>query len=139
MLERFSIVHIVFVGIMQKAECHQSPVKENEDILSKINDIDKSIKALEAKEFETENFIEKLMEVEKKLDNFTNVRQDTHTKDEIIDNLTKKVTEMEENVKEKDVLINDLVSRIKIVEDKQDAFEKEVEKGVCEKVLRDFL
>ena len=49
--------------------------KENEAILPKINDIDLSIKALEGNEFETEKFIEKLMEFDKKLEMFTNIRQ----------------------------------------------------------------
>ena len=102
--------------------------KENDVMLSKINDIDKSIKALEAKESETDNFIEKLIAIEKKLEIFTNVRQDIHTKDETIDKLTKKVTEMENNLKDKDDLIGDLVLRLKIVEDKQNTLEEEVDK-----------
>ena len=102
--------------------------KENEAILPKINDIDLSIKALEGIEFETEKFIEKLMEVEKKLDIFTNIRQEIHTKDETIDNRTKEITEMKENLKGKDVLINDLVLRMEVVEGKQSDFEKEVDK-----------
>ena len=83
--------------------------------MPKLNDIDLSIKALEGIEFETEKFIEKLMEVEKKLDIFTNIRQEIHTKDETIDNLNKDITEMKENLEEKDVLINDLVLRMDIV------------------------
>jgi hypothetical protein len=55
--------------------------------MSKIIDIDKSTKAIKEKVFETKNFIDKLMEIEKKLENFSNVRQDMHTKDEIV-NLT---------------------------------------------------
>ena len=48
-----------------------------------INDIDKSTKALQAKEVETESFIGTLMEIEKRLE-ILYVRQDIHTKDEII-------------------------------------------------------
>ena len=89
--------------------------KENENILSKINDIDNSLKSLDAKELETENFIKKLIDIEKKLDVLTNVRQDIHTKDEIIDNLKQKVNEMGKNMKVKDDLTNDLVLRIEVV------------------------
>ena len=102
--------------------------KENQSILLKLNENDKSIKALKAKEIETENLIGKLLEIEKKIEIFTNIRQDIHTKDEIIDDLRKKVTEMDENLKEKENLINDLVLRINIVEDKQKDSEKEIEK-----------
>ena len=80
------------------------------------------------KELETKNFIEKFLEIEKKVDNLTNVGQDIHTKNEIIDNLKQKVSEMEENMKAKDDLINDLVLRIKVDEEKQHYSEKEVEK-----------
>ena len=102
--------------------------KENENILLKINDIDNSLKSLDAKELETKNFIEKLLDIEKKVDILTNVRQDIHTKNEIIDNLKQKVNEMEEKMKVKDELIDDLISRIKVVEEKQNSSEKEVEK-----------
>ena len=102
--------------------------KENENILLKINDIDNSLKSLDAKELETKNFIEKLLDIEKKVDILTNVRQDIHTKNEIIDNLKQKVNEMEEKMKVKDDLIDDLILRIKVVEEKQNSSEKEVEK-----------
>ena len=108
--------------------------KENEVILSKINDINKSIKDLEAKEVESENFIEKLVNIEKKLEIFTNIREEIYTKDEVIESLTKKVTEMEGNLKIKDDLINDLVLRIKNVEDKQKSVEaaaKPIKKFKC--------
>ena len=42
--------------------------------------------------------------------------------------ITKKVTEMENNLKDKDDLIGDLVLRLKIVEDMQNTFEEEVDK-----------
>ena len=100
--------------------------KENENILLKINDIDNSIKSLDVKELETKNFIEKFLEIEKKVDNLTNVGQDIHTKNEIIDNLKQKVNEMEEKMKVKDDLIDDLILRITLVEEKQNSSEKEV-------------
>ena len=102
--------------------------KENENILSKIIDIDNALKSLDAKEIEIENFIEKLLDIEKKTDILSNVRQDIHTKDDIIDNLKQKVIEMEENMKVKDDLINDLALRIKVVEQKQNSSEEEAEK-----------
>ena len=102
--------------------------KENEKILSKSNDIDNSLKSLDAKELETDNSIKKLIDIVKKLDILTNVKQDIRTKDEIIDNLKQKVNEMEENMKAKDDLINDLVLRIKVDEEKQHYSEEEVEK-----------
>ena len=101
---------------------------ENEVILLKINDVNISIKALEEKELETKTIIDKLMEVEKKLEIFTYVRQHIHAKDEVIDQLIKKVTEMEVNLKEKDDLINNLVKRVKIVEVGQNSLGKETEK-----------
>ena len=67
--------------------------KENEVIFSKIKEINKTIKELKVKELETETFISKLMDIEKKLDNFTEIRQDIHKKDEVIDKLTQKVTD----------------------------------------------
>ena len=42
--------------------------------------------------------------------------------------IIKKVTEMENNLKDKDDLIGDLVLRLKIVEDMQNTFEEEVDK-----------
>jgi hypothetical protein len=54
-----------------------------------------------SKAFETEKFIQKLMEVEKKLNIFTNIIQEIYTKDETIDNLTKEITEMKENLKKR--------------------------------------
>ena len=102
--------------------------KENENILSKINDIDNALKSLDAKELEIENFIEKLLDIEKKTDILSNVGQDIHTKDDIIHNLKQKFIEMEENMKVKDDLINDLVLRIKVVEQKQNSSEEEAEK-----------
>ena len=74
--------------------------KENENILLRINDIDNFLKSLDAKELETENFIEKLLDIEKKVDILTN-GQNIHTKNEIIDNLNQKVDEMEEKNKSK--------------------------------------
>ena len=76
--------------------------KENENILSKINDIDNALKSLDAKELEIENFIEKLLIIEKKTDILSNVGQDIHTKDDIIHNLKQKFIETEENMKVKD-------------------------------------
>ena len=54
--------------------------------------------------------------------------KDIHTKDDIIHNLKQKFIEMEENMKVKDDLINDLVLRIKVVEQKQNSSEEEAEK-----------
>ena len=113
---------------VENTDTYEYLKNENEVILLKINDVNISIKALEEKELETKNIIEKLMEVEKKLEIFTNVRQDIHAKDEVIDKLIKKVTEMEVNLKEKDDIINDLVKRGKIVEDGQNAIGKEMVK-----------
>ena len=45
---------------------------ENEALLLNINDINKYIEALEAKASETHNFIDKLMEIEKKLEMLDN-------------------------------------------------------------------
>ena len=47
--------------------------------------------------------------------------QELHTKDEVIDNLRKRVDEMEGNHRGKDASINDLIVRIKLVEDMQTA------------------
>ena len=98
---------------------------KNEDNLN-------SLKSLDVKELETKNFIEKFLEIEKKVDNLTNVGQDIHTKNEIIDNLKQKVNEMEEKMKVKDDLIDDLILRITLVEEKQNSSEKEVEKEIID-------
>ena len=72
--------------------------EENEPILTKFTDNNKSIEFLEAKEKETENFVDKLIEIETKLDIFTNVRKE-HTKKETIVNHPKKITEVKGNHK----------------------------------------
>ena len=119
--------------------------KENELILSKINDINKSIKELEVKEFETEKFISKLLDIEKKLDTFNEIRQDIHTNDEVIDILTQKVTDLEVSLREKDKIIDELANKVSnldnVIEKLAGTVEKinaleEGKKGKSEKFLK---
>ena len=63
-----------------------------------------------------------------KLERMEEQFKDIHTMDDIIHNLNQKFIEMEENMKVKDDLINDLVLRIKVVEQKQNSSEEEAEK-----------
>ena len=63
-------------------------------------------------------FRSNLLIKETKQEIFTTIRQDINTKDEIIDSINKKVTEVEYYIKEKENIIDDLVLRIRNVEKK---------------------
>ena len=71
------------------------------------------------------------MQVEKKLEIFTNVRQDIHAKDELIDKLRKKVTEIELNLKEKDLDKSKQYSIHSVTEVKSNAVLGTINLSIC--------
>ena len=86
--------------------------KENDSILKRLETIDKSISALDAKIVQSEDIILKLLEVEKKFEKITDIEKKQYDQDRDIGMLKSKVIEMETKLIEKDVRINELVDKL---------------------------
>ena len=88
-----------FVHIVQENLIKYSK-NENQKILTKLSEIDKELEALRKEEESIKNVIseDRLIQLERKLDNFLNLEKQMCEKDELIENLAKKVNEMEEKL-----------------------------------------
>ena len=85
--------------------------KQNDEILEKISKLDDTIKELDNKIIESKLLQEKLKIVENKMDHFKSFESDAYKKDCLIEELTKKVSAIENNLHEKD----DIIEKVKNV------------------------
>ena len=68
---------------------------------------------------ESNLFLEKLQSVEDKLDNFRALEREAYTKDSLLEKMNCKVTAIENTLDEKNKIINTLLEKIEILENKQ--------------------
>ena len=88
--------------------------KENEDILTNIKDIENAVKDLDAKIVHSESIIDRLENIQNKFEKFTAIEKQIFDQESVIKTLVKRVNVMEDNLKKKDEIINDLVEKSKV-------------------------
>ena len=125
-------------------------MKENENVLKKLNHIEKNLNKLEKEESETIQSIEKLSLVEKKLeDKIDLLEQEVHGNSKVIKHLVEMIDDLKNIVKEKDATIENLlliskdseksIETVKIVERKVYVLEKKNLGNVfCEYCAEEF-
>ena len=110
---------------IENENCIESLKKQNEDILEKISKLDDMIKEIDDKIIESKLFQEKLKIVENKMDQFKSFESEAYKKDCLIEELTKRVSVIENNLHVKEDIIKSLIEKVKVVEERQENFEME--------------
>jgi hypothetical protein len=91
--------------------------QENEIIKAKLKHIEEQLKELNEKEIETKLNMEKLKKIEEKVEDMKSYKEDMKTKDDVIEELTRKLNTMETSLKEKDNVINRLSNKVRELEE----------------------
>jgi hypothetical protein len=97
--------------------------KENEEILSKLAEVDRSLKALEEKERETKAIIE----------NLKAVNEQSESQNKMYENLMKRFNEMEVKLAERDIQIDNLLEKVQNFEQSQTNLNEESGSYNCNK------
>jgi hypothetical protein len=85
--------------------------KENEAILKNIESIENAVKELDAKIVQSESIIDRLETIQNKFEKFTYIEKQIFDQEYVINKLVNRVNKMEDNLKKKDDIINDLVEK----------------------------
>jgi uncharacterized coiled-coil protein SlyX len=99
--------------------------RQNDEVLDKIGKLDEKIKELDTKIIESKLCIEKLQNVEKKLDKFKALEWKSYNNDSLLRELNCKVTAIENTLDEKDKIIKNVMGKVAVLENRQDSIENE--------------
>ena len=86
--------------------------QENESIKKQIANLETTINDFNTKILEKEDFIEKLVDVEKKLERVLKIEKDFCDKSSSMETLVRKIDALEDKLCEKDNMIKDLVEKV---------------------------
>jgi DNA repair exonuclease SbcCD ATPase subunit len=89
-------------------------VNDNNAINEKLKEVEESLNELNTKEYETLNIIEKLKNVETKLDHFHDVGKELSARDTIIEGQQTKITELEKRL----VKVEKILEKLKALQEK---------------------
>ena len=102
--------------------------------MKNIENIENSLKDLDAKIVDSEAIIDKLENIQNKFERYTNMEKQLVDQESLINNLVIKVNAMEANLMDKNNIINDLAEKLKVGQENEiHAFEKKDEEAHAEK------
>ena len=106
--------------------------RENENILERLQTIDTKLEALNVKILESEVIIDKLNQVEKRMEIFTEMKKHIEEKDCQIGFLEKRINDVEANLFNKDKVIEELAEKIQNIQTSKGKKQEKIKCSFCD-------